>query len=428
VLQHVSALVDKSLVVADPGEDTYRLLETIRQYGAVRLAASGSAHQLRARHADYYRSVAGEISPGLLGPGDLAAFERLSADIENLRSMLDWYRDDEQVAVACDVIWDLADFWFWRGHQLEIIGRLEAALGPLGEDHLRLSRVHALLAWLKSTVGFVGVPEHAEQSASQAELAGIPTPVQAVAALGTYFMTFGGDSERAVEQNRLAAAAARAIGADHLAVNFRLVGLTYTALLAPGTDETLRLAEETRGDVERAGSDALRQMWLQATAAALFVVDPDRALAFLDEALDITTRENLPEGVGTTEFWRGILFFTRRRYADSAAAWRHALVVFHDRGNRRGMTNVLSGVTGLVDRTGRSEDAALLLTGLRAARDEFGLPGSANERAAEQRIEEHLRERVGSGQVTLGGRQLDVEGTIDLALDTLNQICADAST
>jgi hypothetical protein len=252
--------------------------------------------------------------------------------------------------------------------------------------------------------------------------------VQALSALGTYFMTFGGDSERAVEQTRLAAAAARAVGADHLALNYRLVGLTYTALMAPGADDTLRLAEETRGDVERAGSDTLRQMWLQGAAAALFPVDPDRALAFLDEALDITTRENLPEPLATTEFWRGILFFTRRRYADSSAAWRHALVVFHDRGNRRGMTNVLSGVTGLADRTGRSEEAALLLEGLRSARDVFGLPGSANERAAEQRIEEHLRERAGSEDTALGSRQLDVEATVDLALDTLDEIYADAST
>ena len=55
VLEHVSALVDKSLVVADPAEATYRLLETIRQYAAGRLADSGTADEVRARHADYYR-------------------------------------------------------------------------------------------------------------------------------------------------------------------------------------------------------------------------------------------------------------------------------------------------------------------------------------------------------------------------------------
>ena len=45
VLDHVGALVDKSLVVADPGNVTYRLLETIRQYAAGRLAESGASRR-----------------------------------------------------------------------------------------------------------------------------------------------------------------------------------------------------------------------------------------------------------------------------------------------------------------------------------------------------------------------------------------------
>jgi predicted ATPase len=113
VLEHVSALVDKSLVVADPGEATYWLLETIRQYAADRLVRSGSTEDVRARHADYYRTLAAAISPKLTGPGDLAAFDRLSADIENLRLMLDWYHDHDQAAVVADVIWDLGQYTQW---------------------------------------------------------------------------------------------------------------------------------------------------------------------------------------------------------------------------------------------------------------------------------------------------------------------------
>ena len=176
VLEHVSALVDKSLVVADPGEATYRLLETIRQYAADRLVASGTAEEVRARHADYYRALAAALAPELTGPGDLAAFDRLSADIENLRLMLDWYHDHDQADVVADVIWELGLFWFWRGHELESIARLEATIDALGDDHLRRSRVHALLAWMKSSVGFAGIPEHAERSAEHAALAGIPPP------------------------------------------------------------------------------------------------------------------------------------------------------------------------------------------------------------------------------------------------------------
>ena len=281
---------------------------------------------------------------------------------------------------------------------------------------------------MRATVGFVGIPEHAARSAEHAALAGIPPPTRSLAALATYHMTFGGDSARAIEEVELAAEAARAVGDDYQVVNHRCTCLTYTALLAPGTDETLRYAEEVRRDVVRLGSVPLQSMWLQAMAVALLPVDRERSIALLDEAVELAARSKLREGLGTGEFWRGLVLFTLRRYADSATAWRRSLVSFHDLGNRRGMTNVLSGVTGLADRTGRSEAAVLLLIGLRAARDEFGLRGSANERYAEQRIEEHLHASTGADGAALEGRQLDIEATIDLALDTLDEIAADAST
>ena len=240
-------------------------------------------------------------------------------------------------------------------------------------------------------------------------------------------MTFGGDTERAIEQARIAAAAAQAAGLVYWATWARLNGLTYTALLAPGTDETLRLADEVRHDTEQTGSVVLRQQWLTAMALALRPVDPEGSLALFEDSVALATSANLQEATAIAEFLRGLVFFTRRRYADAATALRRALVGNHDMGNRRGILNVLSGVAGVADRTGRPETAAALLAGLRAARDEYELPGSANERHAEQRIGEHLSHREGGDEVMQQPRPLGTEATIDLALGVLDEIAADAS-
>jgi hypothetical protein len=64
-----------------------------------------------------------------------------------------------------------------------------------------------------------------------------------------------------------------------------------------------------------------------------------------------------------------------------------------------------------------------LYAGLQAARDEYGLPGSANERYAEGRMAEHIER--GPHQDAHHVRRLDIEATIDLALDTLDDIAAD---
>ena len=60
VLDQLSLLVDKSLVVAeDSGDRTrYRLLETVRQYALEKLGESGEADAVRSRHRDHYTALA----------------------------------------------------------------------------------------------------------------------------------------------------------------------------------------------------------------------------------------------------------------------------------------------------------------------------------------------------------------------------------
>jgi len=60
ILDPLTRLVDKSLVIAEPhgGETRYRLLETVRQYGRDRLAESGETAGIRTRHRDWYLEFA----------------------------------------------------------------------------------------------------------------------------------------------------------------------------------------------------------------------------------------------------------------------------------------------------------------------------------------------------------------------------------
>src|SRR6185312_6586502 len=67
VLDQLSLLVDKSLVVAEKtaGSTRYRLLETVRQYAQEKLGESGEADEVRARHCDHYSAIAATVdAPG----------------------------------------------------------------------------------------------------------------------------------------------------------------------------------------------------------------------------------------------------------------------------------------------------------------------------------------------------------------------------
>jgi predicted ATPase len=63
VLDQLSLLVDKSLVIADNagGRTRYRLLETVRQYVLEKLGESGEADAARGRHRDHYMLMAARL-------------------------------------------------------------------------------------------------------------------------------------------------------------------------------------------------------------------------------------------------------------------------------------------------------------------------------------------------------------------------------
>jgi predicted ATPase len=64
VMDQLSLLVDKSLVVADDasGPMRYRLLETVRQYALEKLGESGEADAVRDRHRDHYTDTPVELA------------------------------------------------------------------------------------------------------------------------------------------------------------------------------------------------------------------------------------------------------------------------------------------------------------------------------------------------------------------------------
>jgi non-specific serine/threonine protein kinase len=64
VLDVLTGLVDKNLVLADTGNDEtrFRLLDTVRHYAQDRLRESDEEQAVRDRHVDYFLDLAGALS------------------------------------------------------------------------------------------------------------------------------------------------------------------------------------------------------------------------------------------------------------------------------------------------------------------------------------------------------------------------------
>ena len=134
VLGHLAALADKSIlvVVADGMADgtteaRYRMLETVRDFSAERLAEAGEAEAVRAAHAGWFAELAERADPELRGAGQLAWMRRLDADRDNLLSALGWACDAGRADLAVRLGAALGWFWTVRGDHVDAAGWLNRA-------------------------------------------------------------------------------------------------------------------------------------------------------------------------------------------------------------------------------------------------------------------------------------------------------------
>jgi non-specific serine/threonine protein kinase len=132
VLDLVTGLVDKSLVVAEPGGAArrYRLLETLRQYAADELLRAGEDGALRERHLDWCVALAHAASEARRAR-DVArlheAHRRYNAEGDNVRAALTWGASRRDGAARALDLLARAALWP-HPSQAETVRRLEALL------------------------------------------------------------------------------------------------------------------------------------------------------------------------------------------------------------------------------------------------------------------------------------------------------------
>jgi tetratricopeptide (TPR) repeat protein len=179
-LEVIARLVDKSLLVAEPGwdgEPRYRLLETMRAYAADRLAEAGEADRLARAHAECFARFAERAGPELRGPGQLDWMRRLEADHDNLRAALRWAVAVGDGELALRLAAPLSWFWYMRGDRHDAAEWLPAALAAGPTSNTRAKAGVLLTSALfhvegGDPKGTAAARELAEESRAVAERAG----------------------------------------------------------------------------------------------------------------------------------------------------------------------------------------------------------------------------------------------------------------
>ncbi|ORV84172.1 BTAD domain-containing putative transcriptional regulator [Mycolicibacterium iranicum] len=381
-LELLSGLVDKSMVTIRGGPATtrYAVLETLRAYGRERLQDNGLQEHYAIRHARYFVDLIERGAAAVRGPDEKVWIERLaptagttvtSPDTENIRVAFDRMMADgdtdsvmRMVASVCELMQMRVGYtstdWVDRavgvadpGHRLfaDVLGVAARKAWVLGDF------VEARALALRAS-GRMPAPGHtylaypADIPADTAVLEGDPATALAHYTQEIEAAKTTGDLPRLVWVLYQITIAHDAHGDPH-------AGL-------PAAQEAMRAARRTQNPSTLA-------MACAALGRSLKSTDPERALAFLDEAIGhaASVQNNWLTGIARME-----AAATRALHADPAEAAREFIEVL-DHWTKAGPGTgsqhwfAIRFVVRLLERLGALEEAAALQRATLAAGHEM---------------------------------------------------------
>ena len=170
VLDALTSLADKSLIVVEHGDDEprFRMLDTARSHALELLEASDDRNEVRLLHIRQLADVAESAAGILQGADQQRIVAQLEREDDNIRQALDWARRsgrDDAFEEALRLVGALGWYWFTHGYPREAPEWFDALLDEdMASDD---SRIEVLRAKVLNAGGF-----HATEQGDYALAAG----------------------------------------------------------------------------------------------------------------------------------------------------------------------------------------------------------------------------------------------------------------
>jgi predicted ATPase len=354
-LDLLDALVRKSLLVAErsSGRTRYSMLETIRQFAAEQLAASGAATEVRTAHARHFAGREADIMALWDSPRQRAAYDWFTLELANLRTAFRWAADQGDLDLATALATYTAFLGVWV-EKYEPIAWAEELIEPArAVDHPRLAFLYVQAAQcfhpgrIKAAVRYSDAGQLVIASGRH------EVPFGAEGWLGAAYMVIG-QPQRYVEWCR----AQLARGRDTHAITRACLVL---ALPATGCGEEARATANGLIDAaEATHNPCMLSYALWAHGYAFHDADPAGALEALRRGL-VIAQDSGNRGNETT--LAASVSRLEAEYGDPLAALNYLTVVIgnlHDAGNTTLIRTTLAILAALFDRLGRHEPAATI--------------------------------------------------------------------
>ena len=424
LLEQMTDLVDHSLVRRvdqDEDEPRFALFQTIQEYATDLLEETGEDAGSRRAHAEWVADLVLRAEPELTGPDQMAWFERLESEHDNIRAALTFAIHAQEADLGQRICGHLWRFWWLRGHLTEGRRWLEQVLAIPGQvsDSTHGYAVFALAAMLEElgdseeSVGIYREALALAQTCGDERL-----QAHSYNALGNVALVQGNYDESVALSGEALALFERQgdqrgmAGCHHNVGTVALHQGDFAAAeaayrramekIAAIGDERSRVLIlsnigviayerrdfETARNVQEECSEAMRAMGdevglcgaLGNLAGALNELgDTERATDNFRQALEIGERLGLKRNLGYIRSGLGHISSDRGEYADGAEHFAASLTAFHECGAPAEMANVLGSLAEMADTLGDPVLGARLFGASRGIRDAIGTNHSPNQ-------------------------------------------------
>ncbi|MCG7597303.1 LuxR C-terminal-related transcriptional regulator [Mycobacterium sp. PSTR-4-N] len=329
----LAGLVEKSIIVRDDsgGRARYRMLETLRAYGRVRLRESTEDELLAQRHCRWYAQLADRVTDEWIGPRQEEWAELMHLDHANLRAALEYcVSSPERAATAIRIA---GQTWFWSA----------------------TSHMHEATLWLDRAL----------------ELATEPTPDRAwgLAARG-YIAAFLGESDVLDTLPEQARDLAAVLG-DTRALAFANHVIGFRQSLASGDavrDAIPLLTDALQQHVDSGTAVQYHDAAMVELAVAHLRVDElDGAAALVDELHQRCSAAGERSHLGYALWLRGLLALIRGDARQAAALLAESVTIQRTFRDNLGLILTLEALAWSLAASGEGERAATILGGTEVA-------------------------------------------------------------
>lgn len=419
VLDGLAGLAERSLVVAEPdgGGFRYRLLETIRQYAAQKLAQTDEEARLRKRHHNYFLALAEEAVPHLAGAQQATWLERLEKERGNLSEVLRRCDAESKLRLAA-ALWR---YWFIRSDFSEGRYWLEEALDQNTAATTTRARGTALYGAgnLAGQQGdFTTATRFLHEAVTVLEKAGdrhgMALALNSLGAMAREQGNFAAAGHLLEQSLSHLRALNEPRGLAHALGNLGSVALAQGELerAQPLFAESLRLLQAQ--GAEQAAALCLNNLAVMALGQHRYT----EARLYHQQGLEIHRRLGDRQGIALVLSNLAGVESLSGHYAQAHEQFREGLALWKELGNKGGIAYTLSGMAQLAVAQGKMSRAARLLGASEALRAAIHFPIPPVQQEAHDRNVERLMASLGPelfAAAVAEGRALSLEQAVTLA-------------